>query len=150
MTDLSETFLAKAEESLAGAESEYANGRYNNSASRCHYACFQAAINALIHAGVRPSGEAGQWSHAFVPAQFDGQLINRRKLYPTELRGVLARNYALRQTADCGESLITSTEASRALRRTRAFVGAVQTREVRSCDSGERATDQLADAAGSD
>ena len=33
-------YLEKAVESLAGAESEYVNGRYNNCANRCYYACF--------------------------------------------------------------------------------------------------------------
>ena len=44
MAESVESFLVKAEESLAGAESEYVNGRYNNCANRCYYACFQAAI----------------------------------------------------------------------------------------------------------
>ena len=51
MTDMMRSahpFLAKAQESLAGAESEFAAGRYNNCANRCYYACFQAAIHALI------------------------------------------------------------------------------------------------------
>lgn len=66
-------FLEKALESLAGAESEFVNGRYNNSANRCYYAAFQAAIAALQRAGVRPS--RGQWGHEFVPSQFEGVLI---------------------------------------------------------------------------
>jgi uncharacterized protein (UPF0332 family) len=65
-------FLSKAEESLAGAESELANGRYNNCANRCYYACFQAAVSALMRAGVRPSGRAAEWGHAFVQATFAG------------------------------------------------------------------------------
>jgi hypothetical protein len=32
--------LLKAEESLAAAASELANGRYNSCANRCYYACF--------------------------------------------------------------------------------------------------------------
>ncbi len=31
-------FMEKAQESLAGAESEAANGRHNNCANRCYYA----------------------------------------------------------------------------------------------------------------
>jgi uncharacterized protein (UPF0332 family) len=121
-------YLAKAEESLAGAESEFTNGRYNNTANRCYYACFQAAVAALIGAGIGPTRAGGQWSHAFVPAQFDGQLIRRRKLYPSELRNVLGRNYLLRQVADYEEDAVTHTEASRALRRTRPFVEAIRAR----------------------
>jgi uncharacterized protein (UPF0332 family) len=129
MIDTSLIFLAKAEESLAGAESEFVNGRYNNCANRCYYACFQAAIHALMQAGIRPPGRGAEWSHAFVPAQFDGQLINRRKLYPTGLRNVISRNYLLREVGDYKGSLVSQTEAMRALRRTRQFVTAIQPEE---------------------
>lgn len=122
----SELFLEKAEESLAGAESEFANGRYNNTANRCYYACFQAAIAALVAAGVRARGR--EWGHAFVQAQFAGELIHRRKQYPAQLRDTLGRNLLLRQTADYGPGRVTQTEASRALRRTREFVAAIQAR----------------------
>ncbi|HZC00745.1 MAG TPA: HEPN domain-containing protein [Gammaproteobacteria bacterium] len=121
-------FLDKAMESLIGAESEFLNSRYNNCANRCYYACFQAAIVALQEAGIAPRGTTGQWSHAFVPAQFEGMLINRRKLYPTQLRGTLGHLYGLRQTADYDEDPVTQTEANRALRRTRTFVQAMQER----------------------
>jgi uncharacterized protein (UPF0332 family) len=36
MNELSEIYFAKATESLAGAESEFINGRYNNCANRCY------------------------------------------------------------------------------------------------------------------
>src|SRR5687767_7215632 len=93
-------FLAKAEESLARAESEFANRRYNNCANRCYYACFQAAISALIQADIRPRNPQGQWGHDFVQAEFIGQLINRRKLYPSVIRDILERTLILRHTAD--------------------------------------------------
>jgi uncharacterized protein (UPF0332 family) len=96
--ELHELYLLKAEESLAGAESEFANGRYNNCANRCYYACFQAAVAALQMANITPEGR--NWGHAFVQARFSGQLINRRKLYPVRLRDVLLRTLTLRQTAD--------------------------------------------------
>ena len=57
-------YLEKAIESLAGAESEHANKRYNNCANRCYYAMFQAAIAALIAAGIRPTGDRDRWEHA--------------------------------------------------------------------------------------
>ncbi len=70
MTQPTTRYLEKARESLAGADSEYANGRYNNSANRAYYACFQAAIAALLVAGVRPA--AVQWSHTFAQGQSSG------------------------------------------------------------------------------
>jgi uncharacterized protein (UPF0332 family) len=51
MSEPAQIYLAKAEESVLGAENEFVHGRYNNTASRCYYACFQAAICALQHEG---------------------------------------------------------------------------------------------------
>lgn len=118
-------YLTKAEESLRTAESEFANGRYNSCANRCYYACFQAAIAALLAEGIRARG---QWSHEFVQGQFVGVLINQRHLYETQLRRVLADNQVLREKADYRPELVNATQASRALRRTRAFVAAVRQR----------------------
>lgn len=127
MTDYSyEIFLAKAVESLAGAESEYANGRYNNCANRCYYACFQAAVAALTGAGVRPTREPSRWGHAFVQAQFIGHLINRRKIYSADLRTTLRDSLALREKADYEPDHVSATRAGRILQRTRLFVEAVQ------------------------
>ena len=118
-------YLAKAAESLQTAESEFANGRYNSCANRCYYACFQAAIAALLAEGIRARG---QWSHAFVQGQFVGMLINQRHLYDTQLRRVLSDNQNVREKADYRPELVTATQASRALRRTRTFVAAVRQR----------------------
>ena len=128
MIETESPYWGKAEESLAGAESEFTNGRYNNCANRCYYSCFQAAVVALKRAGVRPRGASGQWSHDFVPAQFDGLLIGRRKLYATDLRGVLARNYGLRAAADYEDASVSRAEAARALQRARTFVGTIRAR----------------------
>jgi uncharacterized protein (UPF0332 family) len=119
-------FLEKAHESLLGAEAEFAAGRYNNAANRAYYACFQAAVVALSRAGIRPPRADRYWSHAFVQSTFTGQLINRRKLYPADLRQVLADTYALREAADYDEgSHVIPLKVERALRRARAFVQAI-------------------------
>src|SRR5438128_713969 len=118
-------YLAKATESLQTAESEFVNGRYNSCANRCYYACFQAAIAALLREGIRPRG---QWSHEFVQGQLVGVLINQRHLYDTQLRRVLSDNQSLRDKADYRAELVTATQAGRALRRSRLFVTAVRQR----------------------
>jgi uncharacterized protein (UPF0332 family) len=118
-----EIYLGKAYECLTGAESEFANGRYNNCANRCYYACFQAAIVALGRAGIAPDG--GLWGHAFVQAQFVGQLINRRHLYPTELHGTLAQALIVREQGDYKLALVSQTQAAPTLGRARAFVVAI-------------------------
>ena len=120
--------MFKAEESLAGAVSEYANGRYNNCANRAYYACFQAAIAALVRVGIGPAGHADQWGHDFVQAQFVGQLINRRKLYPSDQRETLIRGLRLRQTADYTTERVSDVQASRGLARARELVTAVGAR----------------------
>ncbi|MDP2936669.1 MAG: HEPN domain-containing protein [Dehalococcoidia bacterium] len=122
-SEVTQIFFAKAEESLAGAESEFVNGRYNNCANRCYYACFQAAIAALAREGIAPS--ASQWGHAFVQAQFAGELVNRRKRYPVGLRDTLNQNLLMRQRADYELRHITEAQALRGLRRTRQFLEAI-------------------------
>jgi uncharacterized protein (UPF0332 family) len=117
--------LTKAEESLQGAASEFVQGRYNNTANRCYYACFQAAIAALSQASIHPR-EGAAWGHAFVQAAFVGQLINQRHRYPAALRQVLARNLTLRHTADYAEDTVTQVQATRALQRTRDFLAAIR------------------------
>lgn len=121
-----EAYLTKAEASLAGAESEFANRRIDNCASRAYYACFQAAIAALLRAGIRPGGRDGQWDHDFVESQFVGQLINRRHHYPTDLRGVLVQNRDLRHAADYGPETVSRTEVRRALRHSQELVLAIR------------------------
>jgi uncharacterized protein (UPF0332 family) len=134
VTKDSETFLRKALESVAGADSERVNRRYNNCANRCYYGAFQAAIAALLAADIKPRS-GGQWGHTFVHGQFAGQLIRRRKLYASALRETLPRLQKLRHQADYDTYEVTETEATRAVRRSQAFVAAIQEVVVRG---GER------------
>lgn len=126
MLDPADVYLRKAQQSLLGAESEAAAGRYDNCANRCYYACFQAAIAALIRAGIRPSGHRNDWPHPFVQGQFNRQLVNRRHLYPSELRTVVPELQSLRNSADYDRDPVPEAEAARAVRRARRFVEAVR------------------------
>lgn len=126
MIDLARIFLEKADENLAAAESEFANRRYNSCASRCYYACFQAAIYALMRAGIQSPAQTGEWGHDFVQAQFNGQLINRRKLYSGDLRDALHQTYALRVKADYELDHVSELRVARALRTTTDFVEAIR------------------------
>jgi uncharacterized protein (UPF0332 family) len=126
MNQVSDDYFDKAQQSLEGAQSEFINGRHNNCANRCYYSVFQAAISALVLAGINPPGTSQQWGHDFVQAQFIGQLINRRKVYPTDLRGTLEQNLRLRQVADYQRDDVSETRAGRAVSRTEAFIEAVR------------------------
>jgi uncharacterized protein (UPF0332 family) len=122
MDDDARVYLDKAAESLKSAESELDNGRYNSCANRCYYACFQAAIAALMREGIQPRG---RWTHEAVQTQFTGQLINRRKRFNADLGSILSDNQTLRVEADYRPKHVTSTQAGRALRNARIFVEAV-------------------------
>jgi uncharacterized protein (UPF0332 family) len=121
-------FLAKAEASLAGAESELLQGRFDNCANRSYYACFQAAIAALITAGIRPPSRDGRWGHDFVQARLAGDLVNRRKLYSGGQREAMERLYVVRQLADYKSVHVSEVQAQRVIRKARSFVGEVQAR----------------------
>src|SRR5947209_846062 len=107
MIETESIYLSKAREALAGAESEYANGHYNNCANRCYYSSFHAAIHAFETAGAVARAGRATWSHEVVQAAFAGQLIQRRKMYSAELRAVLLRNQTLRNTADYERHWVT-------------------------------------------
>ena len=118
-------FRAKALESLASAERDFEEGRYNSCANRCYYACFQAAVAALISEGIRPPAASGRWEHGFVQAQFVGVLIERRKMYPGTLRRVLGDTIDARVVADYQPEGVSSRRASRLVRAVRNFVATV-------------------------
>ena len=123
---VAEAFLRKAGESLKGAESECANGRYNNCANRAYYSAFQAAISALARVGVRPTPVNEEWGHAFVQRQFVGLLINRRKLYSGDLRGILSQLIILRELADHKVGEVSRCQALHSIERARTLVEAVE------------------------
>jgi uncharacterized protein (UPF0332 family) len=121
-----QAYITKAIESLASAQTDYTAARYNSCANRAYYACFQAAVAALLTAGIRPTSPRGERSHEFVQSQFNGLLINRRKLYPVTLRRVLRDTIEVREKADYTVSAVSEPVARRVLRQAQAFVQAVQ------------------------
>jgi uncharacterized protein (UPF0332 family) len=121
-------YLARAQESLAGAESELAHRRFNRSARGAYYACFQAAIAALLAEGIFPQNPAGLWGHDHVQAGFVGQLVPRRKCYPTTLRRTLTDLLGIRHKADYRAAGVSQREAAQAVRRAQEFVREVTAR----------------------
>ena len=129
MIEHSDTYLAKAQESVTGARSEFEASRFNNCANRSYYAVFQAGIHALILEGVRLPGGGTAWSHSFVDSNFSGLLVNRRHRYETSLRGVIADNRTLREDADYSTGNVSAVRASRVLQRAERLVAAVLQRQ---------------------
>jgi uncharacterized protein (UPF0332 family) len=115
-------YLAKAQENLASCESELVQRRYNSCVRSAYYACFHAAIVALMQASVMPMASETLWSHDRVQAQFVGRLIQRRKSYPARLRRTLLELLAMRHRADYRSVGITQREARQAVQRAQDFV----------------------------
>src|SRR4029453_5726215 len=109
-------YLAKAHENLAGAESELQHGRTNSCVRSAYYACFHAAIAALLHAGLTAPEPARGWSHDWVPASFVGQLIQPPKSYPPNLGRVLPDLVALRHKGDYRATRVSQREAQQVVR----------------------------------
>jgi uncharacterized protein (UPF0332 family) len=122
MIDPADLIVAKAWASLAGAQSELEQRRFDNAANRAYYACFQAAIAALLRNRIRPLGSSHTWDHAFVQARFVGELINRRKRYASDLRDTLSAAMRLRHKADYQYDNVTAEQAVRTVRRATRFV----------------------------
>ena len=119
-----DAYLRKAIESLAGAQSELANGRFNNAANRAYYAAFQAVIAALLDDGIRTRTD--RWAHKYVQSEFAGTLINQRRRYSSDLRNVLSDLQRLRHDADYRAATIHRVDADLAIRRSRDLVDAIR------------------------
>lgn len=89
MIDPSQVFLDKAQASLAGARVKLPTPATTTAPTGWDHACFQAAVAALLRAASTPRIPRGTGATTFVPGQFVGQLITRRKLYPAALRDTL-------------------------------------------------------------
>lgn len=122
-----ERYHVRARESLAGAASEFEEGRFNNCANRAYYAAFQAAIATLVHEGIQSKTDG--WPHTFVQSEFAGKLVNRRHLFPPHFRDVLADLQIIRHQADYSDVSLTRSLASQALRRSREFVETILARD---------------------
>ena len=120
------THLTKAVERLTSGQIDFAAARYHSCANQAYYACFQAAVAALLAAGIRPASPRGAWSHACVQSQFNGLLIIRRKLYAAALRRVLRDTMTVRDKADYAPALVSARVASRVLQAVQDFVRAIQ------------------------
>lgn len=114
-------YLAKARESLASAEVDYAAKRYNSCANRSYYAAFQAAVALLIELGWVARG--GTWDHRFVIAEFSGKLVKRRKVLPSRFVGELDRLLAIRVTGDYRPAAVSRRAAGHAQKNARDIVG---------------------------
>jgi DNA invertase Pin-like site-specific DNA recombinase len=120
------TYLTQAVERLTSARIDAAAARDNACANRADSACVQAAIAALLAAGIRPASPRGTWRQACVQSPLHGLVISRRTRSPSALRRVLRDTMAVRENADDTPAWGSARVASRVLQAAQALVRAIQ------------------------
>jgi len=122
---MNDNFLDKAKENLKAAHLLFDNALYNATANRAYYAAFQAAIAALV-----AEGHTLHTSHETVQSTFNGELIRRRKVYPSDLSSYLSDLQIVRNQADYSTKQISQKVAARMLAKAENFVTTVARRLV--------------------
>ena len=115
-------FLDKAKANLVAAQHSFDHGLYEASSNRAYGAAFQAAIAALQAHGIRSDKNEHKW----VQASFTGELIHRRKIYPSKLRSYLSDMLSTRNEADYSEIRLSKRAAQQQLTRAREFVETIE------------------------
>jgi uncharacterized protein (UPF0332 family) len=112
-------FSDKAKENLAAAQVCFDSGLFNACANRAYYSALQAAIAALAHEGIRRD----RIDHGQVQADFSGELIKRRKIYPAKFKSYLSDMQFIRDKADYTDKNISMKIAERMLAKLEELVG---------------------------
>ena len=102
-------FLAKAKENLIAATVCFEADLFNACANRAYYAALQAAVAAIAHAGIR----SNRIDHGRVQADFSGELIQRRKSYPSKFKSYLSNMQFIRDKDDYTENSVSKEIAER-------------------------------------
>lgn len=102
---------------------------YNNTANRAYYAAFQAAVAAMLEAGIAPHRERdGKIVHKHVHSAFAGVLIGGRKLYDATLRTILSESIGIRVRADYEATAVSERQARRVFQDAQKLTEAVEQR----------------------
>jgi len=114
-------FLTKAEENLTAAQVCFENGLYNACANRAYYAALHAAVAALAHRGIKRD----KIDHGQVQADFSGELIKRRKVYPAKFKSYLSDMQLVRNQADYAAKQISRKVARLWLLKSEEILGLI-------------------------
>jgi uncharacterized protein (UPF0332 family) len=118
-----QNWLNKANENLAAAQLCFDHNHFNACANRLYHAMFQAGAAVLIKNGVFPPKE--QIGHDWPQANFSGQLIHRRKLFPANFRSYLSDAYWVRIRADYRLLSVSKKVAASELKKAKEFINAI-------------------------
>ncbi len=115
-------FLNKAKENLTAARICFDNGLYNACANRSYYAALHAVVAALAHRGI----SRDKIDHGQVQADFSGELIKRRKVYPSRFKSCLPDLQFVRNQADYSSESVSRQRAYKRLSLSEEFVGFIE------------------------
>ncbi|MGE0086070.1 MAG: HEPN domain-containing protein [Desulfococcaceae bacterium] len=115
---MKDRFLKKAMENLRAAEICCEEGLYNACANRLYYSVFQAAIAALLHSGITRD----KFEHKQVQADFSGELIRKRKIYPAKFKSYLSDMQTVRNRADYHGDDVSRQKSERRLSEAKEMV----------------------------
>lgn len=113
-------FLSKALQNLKASQLLLEEGLQDAAVTRTYFAAYHAARAALRAETGRDADD-----HKDLQATFAAELVNRRKVYPGK-QGVLPALISLRHQADYDEEMVSAKRATRAVKKARAFVLAIQ------------------------
>jgi uncharacterized protein (UPF0332 family) len=111
-------YIEKSRENLEMAEIAFDTGKYNVSASRAYYSAFLAVVAVLRMNGFIIDSD----SHKSVQSIFNGELIHRKKLFPSKYRRYLPDMLKLRVDADYGTIHVSKKLAKIQLLNSKEFV----------------------------
>ena len=121
-----ENYFIKSKENFQAAQICFDNGLYNASVNRSYYAAYQAAIMALYMAGCKDKDEKYDNKHKWVQATFNGELIHRRKIYPSHLKDYLVDMHYERINSDYKTILVSKKTALRQLKYAKEFIEIIE------------------------
>ncbi|HEY7269865.1 MAG TPA: HEPN domain-containing protein [Dehalococcoidia bacterium] len=122
MPDHHNRYQQKSRTCMAGAEVEFAAGRYANSVNRAYYSAFQMAVAARIADGDIPDNRQGQWRHGQTFVSLDEKF---RRWGLAELAGILSILYDLRVKADYTIDAVSRLEAEQSVAYAKRIVDAI-------------------------
>lgn len=111
-------YIEKSRENLEMAEKAFDMEKYNVSSSRAYYAAFLAVIAVLRMNGFIIDSA----SHKSVQSIFNGELIHRKKIFPSKFRRYLPDMLKLRVDADYAAIHIGKNKAKIQLLNGKEFV----------------------------
>ena len=105
---MKESFLLRAEENFKAAELLYENELFNASVNRAYYSAFHLSIALLFDRGFTPAID-----HRNTLSMFCNEFINKKKLFPSEIKKIFYELQTARNKADYGEGVNKNTANNR-------------------------------------